>query len=83
MSPAATVLYASVTFVDDDGRERYGYAQVPADAAGVEIHDDWDALGMRASGSHSVSFDGVELPPPRCAAASPPATRAPTWNATS
>ena len=63
MSPAATVLYASVTFVDDDGIERYGYAQVPTETAGVEIHDDWDALGMRASGSHSVSFDGVELPP--------------------
>ena len=32
------------------------------DARGVTIHDDWDALGMRASGSNSVSFDGVELP---------------------
>jgi alkylation response protein AidB-like acyl-CoA dehydrogenase len=28
----------------------------------VRINDDWDALGMRASGSHSVTFDGVELP---------------------
>ena len=62
MSPAATVLYTAVTFVDDDGVERYGYAQVPPDAAGVEIHDDWDALGMRASGSHSVTFAGVEVP---------------------
>src|SRR5215216_6437270 len=62
MSPAATVLYAAVTFVDDDGIERYGYAQVPTDAAGVEIHDDWDALGMRASGSHSVTFAGVSVP---------------------
>jgi alkylation response protein AidB-like acyl-CoA dehydrogenase len=62
MSPAATVLYTSVTFVDDDGIERYGYAQVSPDAAGVEIHDDWDALGMRASGSHSVTFAGVEVP---------------------
>jgi len=62
MSPAATVLFTAVTFVDDDGVERYGYAQVPADAAGVEIHDDWDALGMRASGSHSVTFAGVSLP---------------------
>ena len=62
MSPAATVLYTAVTFVDDDGVERYGYAQVPTDAPGVEVHGDWDALGMRASGSHSVTFDGVELP---------------------
>jgi alkylation response protein AidB-like acyl-CoA dehydrogenase len=62
MSPAATVLYTAVTFVDDRGDERYGYAQVPPDADGVEIHGDWDALGMRASGSHSVTFAGVEVP---------------------
>jgi alkylation response protein AidB-like acyl-CoA dehydrogenase len=61
-SPAATVFYASVTSVDDDGVERYGYAQVPTDAAGVDIEGDWDALGMRASGSHSVTFSGVEIP---------------------
>src|SRR5829696_10482314 len=62
MSPPATVLYTAVTSVDDDGIERYGYAQVPTDAAGVQIHDDWDALGMRASGSHSVTFAGVSVP---------------------
>jgi alkylation response protein AidB-like acyl-CoA dehydrogenase len=62
MSPAATVLYTAVTFVDDDGVERYGYAQVPTDAAGVEVLGDWDALGMRASGSHSVTFADVSVP---------------------
>jgi alkylation response protein AidB-like acyl-CoA dehydrogenase len=62
MSPAATALLASVTFAGEDGAERYGYVQIPADAPGVRINDDWDALGMRASGSHSVTFDGVVLP---------------------
>ena len=62
MSPAASHLYVAVTHVDDDGAERYAYAMVPTDAPGVVIHDDWDALGMRASGSNSVSFEGVELP---------------------
>ena len=56
---------------------------VPTDAPGVVVHDDWDALGMRASGSNSVAFDGVELPPSTpCAAASAPATRSRTWSAT-
>jgi alkylation response protein AidB-like acyl-CoA dehydrogenase len=59
MSPAATDLYVAVTCADDD---RYAYAMVPTDAPGVVVHDDWDALGMRASGSNSVSLDGVELP---------------------
>jgi alkylation response protein AidB-like acyl-CoA dehydrogenase len=62
MAPAATILLTSVRFADDDGADRYGYVEIPADAPGVRINDDWDALGMRASGSHSVTFDGVELP---------------------
>jgi alkylation response protein AidB-like acyl-CoA dehydrogenase len=62
MSPAATHLYVAVTYADDDCTERYAYAMVSTDAPGVVVHYDWDALGMRASGSHSVSFEGVELP---------------------
>jgi L-evernosamine nitrososynthase len=62
MSPAATNLYVAVTYVDDHGAERYAYAMVPIDAPGVVVNDDWDALGMRASGSNSISLDGVELP---------------------
>ena len=62
MSPAATDLYVAVTYANGDGTERYAYAMVPADAPGVIVHDDWDALGMRASGSNSITFEGVELP---------------------
>src|SRR5438034_4431425 len=62
MSAAADVLYTSVTYTDERGRELYGYAMVPRETPGVVVHDDWDALGMRASGSHSVSFENVQLP---------------------
>jgi alkylation response protein AidB-like acyl-CoA dehydrogenase len=62
MSPAADVLYTAVTLSDESGNDRYGYAMVPHEAAGVVIHDDWDALGMRASASHSITFDDVALP---------------------
>jgi alkylation response protein AidB-like acyl-CoA dehydrogenase len=34
---------------------------VPTNAPGVVVNDDWDALGMRASGSNSVTLEGVEL----------------------
>ena len=51
-----------MSFADDDGVERFGYVQVPADAPGVRIDGDWDALGMRASGSHSITLDDVRLP---------------------
>ena len=62
MSPAATLLVTSVGFRGGDGGERYGYVEIPVTTPGVTVNDDWDALGMRASGSHSVTFDGVELP---------------------
>jgi alkylation response protein AidB-like acyl-CoA dehydrogenase len=62
MSPAATTLLTAVSFVDDGGVERYGFVQIPADTPGVTINGDWDALGMRASGSHSITLTGVELP---------------------
>jgi alkylation response protein AidB-like acyl-CoA dehydrogenase len=62
LSPAADVLYTSVTFADDHGEERYGYAMIPRGTPGVVVHDDWDALGMRASGSNSVTFEDVDLP---------------------
>ena len=62
MSPAATTLYTAVSYLDDTGGERYGYAMIPVDARGVTVNGDWDALGMRASGSHSVTFESVELP---------------------
>jgi alkylation response protein AidB-like acyl-CoA dehydrogenase len=62
MSPAATDLYVAVTYADGEGTERYAYAMVPTDAPGVTVNDDWDALGMRASGSNSITLEGVELP---------------------
>jgi L-evernosamine nitrososynthase len=62
MSPAATTLYTAVRFETEEGDELYGYAMIPTATPGVVVHDDWDALGMRASGSHSITLDGVELP---------------------
>jgi SfnB family sulfur acquisition oxidoreductase len=36
-------------------------AFLPADTAGVQIIDDWDALGQRTTGSGTIVFDGVEV----------------------
>jgi alkylation response protein AidB-like acyl-CoA dehydrogenase len=62
MAPHATVLSVAVTFVNGRGEERYGFAMIPASSSGVVFHDDWDALGMRASASGSVSFESVHVP---------------------
>lgn len=54
--PGAQWLGISCRYTDADGRARTGRAYVPADAPGVEIANNWDAMGMRASGSHDVLF---------------------------
>ena len=38
------------------------FAFVGRDAEGLTITDDWDALGMRASGSNSIAFHDVFVP---------------------
>lgn len=61
MSPAADLLNVAVAYIRDDGEERIGFVQLPTRTAGVVLEDDWDALGMRTSGSHSVRFDAVRI----------------------
>lgn len=63
MAPAATMINVAVTYRADDGAERYGFVLVPSNAPGVEIPHDWDALGMRASESGSVTFRDVRVGP--------------------
>jgi alkylation response protein AidB-like acyl-CoA dehydrogenase len=62
MAPAASMLSVGLTYTGEDGRERYGFVQVPVGTSGVTINDDWDALGMRASGSGSISLVDVHVP---------------------
>lgn len=35
---------------------------VPRDASGIEVRDDWDTLGMRATQSRTTVLDGAEAP---------------------
>lgn len=49
-----------VAAIDDDGRHVLAY--VPREAPGVELHDDWNALGQRATYSGTAHFRGVLVP---------------------
>ena len=46
----------------DDEPPRTGAFLVPAEAPGVRILERWDHLGLRASASHDVLLDDVEIP---------------------
>jgi alkylation response protein AidB-like acyl-CoA dehydrogenase len=61
LSPIANLFVMNVRIVDPDG-DQIGFAFVPAGVPGLEPQDDWDALGMRASGSQSVVLRGCRVP---------------------
>jgi len=61
-APGATHLTVSATIMGDAREGRYGMFAVPIAADGVSVNDDWDALGMRGSGSGSISLREVRVP---------------------
>jgi L-evernosamine nitrososynthase len=61
LSPAAQILQVTCKLESPQG-PRFAIATVARSLPGVEIQDNWDALGMRASGSHDVIFKDCALP---------------------
>lgn len=61
MSPLATHVATNVRMRDADG-DHIANVLFPMDTPGVQQQGDWDALGMRASGSQSVTFDDCLVP---------------------
>ncbi len=61
LSPAAYLLLVMARLRDGDD-DLVVYAPVAPDATGVTLCDNWDALGMRASGSQDVIFEGCFVP---------------------
>ncbi|GJE17703.1 acyl-CoA dehydrogenase family protein [Methylobacterium marchantiae] len=59
-SPALT--HGLVFVRTDEAEPRIGNILVPMTSAGVRIEESWDHLGLRASGSHDVVFENVEVP---------------------
>lgn len=62
LSPAAQLFAMNVRVPQASGPEQIGFAFVPANTPGLEPQDDWDALGMRSSGSQSVRLRDCRIP---------------------
>jgi alkylation response protein AidB-like acyl-CoA dehydrogenase len=56
-----------------DEAPEVGYFLVPSDCPGVSIVETWDHLGMRATGSHDLVMDHVNLPMDHALDVRPPA----------
>lgn len=62
LSPVADVTTVTCRVDQGDGTYLSGTAVVLRGTEGQTIHDNWDALGMRASGSHDVSYESCFVP---------------------
>lgn len=61
-SPAGTAFVTSVAYDDPKEGPQVLHFPVPANAEGVTPLDDWQTLGMRATGSQTVKFEEVFVP---------------------
>jgi alkylation response protein AidB-like acyl-CoA dehydrogenase len=61
MSPIATHLGMNLRLRDEQG-DHLATTLLPINTPGIEPQDDWDSLGMRASGSQSIRFENVRVP---------------------
>jgi acyl-CoA dehydrogenase len=61
-APAGGLLVTSSVFEHPTEGSQVFHFAVPFSAKGVKVGSDWDALGMRGTGSHTVELDGVFVP---------------------
>jgi alkylation response protein AidB-like acyl-CoA dehydrogenase len=61
-SPAGNVLVTSAPYNDPKEGWQVMHFPVPLAAEGVSLGDDWQAMGMRGTGSHTVVLDKVFVP---------------------
>ena len=62
LSPVAQLLGTRARVADGAGGYRLASVRIPRDTPGLTVKDNWDALGMRASGSHDVVFENCFVP---------------------
>jgi alkylation response protein AidB-like acyl-CoA dehydrogenase len=62
LSPAASHMMIICRVRDAQEGFRRAIASVASGSAGIEIKNNWDALGMRASGSHDIVFQDCFVP---------------------
>jgi len=78
-SPGAQVFVTSANFEGEDGTEVLHFA-IPFASEGITRHDNWNTLGMRATGSNDVTLENVFVPDEAIVARRPAGQWHPMWN---
>ena len=81
-SVVGNLLVTSAPYEDPAKGAEVLHFAVPMNAPGVSIKNDWDSLGMRATGSHSVELENVFVPEAAVIARRPKGQWHPIWNVT-
>ncbi|MGD8862134.1 MAG: acyl-CoA dehydrogenase family protein [Myxococcales bacterium] len=79
-APAGDIAVTSARYDDPEQGPMVLHFPVPLDAEGVAIADDWDTLGMRATGSQTIRYEGVFVPEEAIALKRPRGPWHPAWN---
>jgi alkylation response protein AidB-like acyl-CoA dehydrogenase len=74
-APVGDMLVTSAPFMDE-----VLHFPVPMNAPGVTVLNDWRALGMRGTGSHTVKLENVFIPDAAIALRRPRGAYHPVWN---
>jgi alkylation response protein AidB-like acyl-CoA dehydrogenase len=80
-APAGDILVTSARYRDPEKGALVLHFPVPFKAEGLVVHNDWDALGMRGTGSHTVELKRVFVPESAIALTRPQGEFHPFWNA--
>jgi len=79
-SPKGELLVTSARFDDPKEGPQVLHFAVPFAASGVSLANDWRALGMRSTGSHTVVLDKAFVPDDAIALRRPRGKFHPAWN---
>lgn len=74
------VLVTSIRWDDAPGGAQVLHCAIPMSAEGVSIDHTWDAIGLRATGSHTVVLDDVFVPDAAVSFIRPADRWHPMWN---
>jgi alkylation response protein AidB-like acyl-CoA dehydrogenase len=81
-SPAGDMLMTSAPYQDPERGWEVLVFPVPLSAPGVTVRDDWDTLGMRATGSNSIELQNVFVADDAIALRRPRGAWHPSWSVT-
>lgn len=79
-APQADLIITSARYDDPQHGPQVLHFPVPMRAPGVRSLDDWDAMGMRGTGSHTLELDRVFVPESAIALRRPAGRWHPAWS---